>query len=305
VTRLVVKTILGFVLIRLSLYRLLLKNRAVIVLFHTVNPEISVGALNCAPSVFARLCRSFARHFFVISMGELLRRLASGEDISRCLVITFDDGYLDNYQHAAAILRQHDLPATFFVTTGFISSNRQAWWDMQLGLESKWMSWDQVRRLKREGFAIGGHTESHVDLGKVHGSQAEREIVGSYERIRRELGSPADTFSYPYGGKGQMSDANRECLKAAGYRCCLSAYGGSVSIGDDPFYLTRHPVSSEYRTLYDLGFDILRAAVLDILKSLLGKVLPRRTAGSSPLSPALPPKANRCTRAADDRRIAS
>jgi peptidoglycan/xylan/chitin deacetylase (PgdA/CDA1 family) len=47
----------------------------------------------------------------------------------RSVVVTFDDGYLDNFQQALPILRQHQVPATVFVTTGNIDTRREFWWD--------------------------------------------------------------------------------------------------------------------------------------------------------------------------------
>lgn len=47
----------------------------------------------------------------------------------RFLLITFDDGYRDNYSDAFPVLRRHGVPATFFITTGFLDKPRLAWWD--------------------------------------------------------------------------------------------------------------------------------------------------------------------------------
>ena len=55
--------------------------------------------------------------------------LADGEPLSRSVVITFDDGYRDNLLVAKPILEEHGLPATVFVTTGYVGSNRDFWWD--------------------------------------------------------------------------------------------------------------------------------------------------------------------------------
>jgi peptidoglycan/xylan/chitin deacetylase (PgdA/CDA1 family) len=81
------------------------------------------------------------------------------------LSITFDDGYRDNYEVAAPILKRLDLPATFFVTTGFIGTRRVAPWDQNLVRQPGWMDWDQVRSLASQGFEIGCHTDTHIDMG--------------------------------------------------------------------------------------------------------------------------------------------
>ena len=276
------KSIAGFVAFRTGLHRLVLGGRAVIVLFHRVELTGSPSPLHCDPAAFARLCRFFQRFFVVIALDELLRRLAAGQSIARRLAITFDDGYLDNATQAAPLLQKHGLPATFFVTTGFIGSDRQTWWDRHWGLASTWMTWDDVRALHQQGFSIGAHTETHVDLGRVNGSEAHHEIVRAAEPIRRALGVACDVFSYPYGSRHQMTEANRAIVREAGYRCCLSAHGGSVSPGSDPYRLRREPVSSEYRSGYDFGFDVLRNILVERIRGEKARGNSQPRSGSTP-----------------------
>lgn len=91
---------------------------------------------------FADQVRFLAKHFTVVTPQDLpgIRQAGRG----RFVLITFDDGYLDNYEVAFPILRQHGTRATFFVTTGFLDRHRLAWWD-----EIAWM----VRTSTRSGIA--------------------------------------------------------------------------------------------------------------------------------------------------------
>src|ERR1051325_1885648 len=95
--------------------------------------------------------------------------------------------------------------ACFLIRTDFIGSTRVPFWDAELGIESRWMSWDDVRSLNARGFEIGAHTMNHVDLGVVQGAEAVREIVGSRQRLTRELGEETPLFSYPFGRADQMT----------------------------------------------------------------------------------------------------
>ena len=156
------------------------------------------------------------------------------------------------------MLAEHGLPACFFVGTEFIGSQRQPWWDEELAIRAEWMTWEQLRSLHAQGFEIGAHTMNHVDLGKpLDGDRAFEEIMGSRQRLEKELGTRIDYFSYPYGRRDQMTDENREAVRRAGLLCCLSAYGGDVKVGDDPHYLQRSPISSWHRSPYEFGFDSL------------------------------------------------
>ncbi len=253
-----VKVAVAWVLFRTGLHRRLLRGRALIALFHRVDDRYGGTPITLTRAEFSRYVRFFGRFYTVLPLGELLERLRGGEDITGCLAITFDDGYLDNFRHAAPMLAEHGLPACFFVGTEFIGSQRQPWWDEELAIRAEWMTWEQLRSLHAQGFEIGAHTMNHVDLGKpLDGDRAFEEIMGSRQRLEKELGTRIDYFSYPYGRRDQMTDENREAVRRAGLLCCLSAYGGDVKVGDDPHYLQRSPISSWHRSPYEFGFDSL------------------------------------------------
>lgn len=253
------KALLGLLCYRTGLYKALLRDKAVIALFHRVDDRLPGNPISCTTAEFRAFCDFFARYFRVVSLQTLLTKLRRGEDVSGHLVITFDDGYRDNLEIAAVELERRALPACFFIATEFIGSTRVPFWDAELGIESRWMSWDDVRSLNARGFEIGAHTMNHVDLGVVQGAEAVREIVGSRQRLTRELGEETPLFSYPFGRADQMTPDNRAVVRDAGFSCCLSAYGGTVSSQGDPFDLRRVPVSPWFLSPYQFGFEILRA----------------------------------------------
>ncbi|HEU4565864.1 MAG TPA: polysaccharide deacetylase family protein [Gemmatimonadaceae bacterium] len=252
-----VKSILGAIAYRTGAYRWFFRRRAVVVLFHRVDDALGGNPISCTSQEFRDYCAFFRRHFTVVGLGELLERLRRGEDVGGHLVITFDDGYKDNHDVAAPELRRQGLPACFFIATEFIGSRRVPWWDAERSIQSRWMSWDEVRALRAQGFEIGAHTLNHVDLGKVVGDEARHEIRESGARLERELGAEIPFFSYPYGRIDQITEENREEVRAAGYRCCVSAYGGTVGPGVDPFRMKREPISPWFISPYHLGFELL------------------------------------------------
>lgn len=66
----------------------------------------------------------------VVPLGSALADLAAKRPLPpRAVALTFDDGYLDNVTVAAPLLRAADLPATFFLVTGFLSGDERAWWE--------------------------------------------------------------------------------------------------------------------------------------------------------------------------------
>jgi peptidoglycan/xylan/chitin deacetylase (PgdA/CDA1 family) len=255
-THRMVKSLSGQMLFASRLHRLLLDDAAVVVTFHRVNNTVEDG-LTCDVETFTRYCSFFASYFRVVPLAGLVKKLESGEPVGRELAITFDDGYSDNYDYAAPILKTMSLPATFFVVSRFIGTDVVSWWDKDLSVRPSWMSWDQVISLHREGFEVGSHTCSHVDLGNVSAEEARREILESRAELEQRLAAPVTLFAYPYGDVSRMTPERRALVKAAGFQCCCSCFGGLNATGTDPFQLRRVPVSSWYGSPYHFGFDVI------------------------------------------------
>lgn len=252
-----IKTVLGALAYRTGLYQRFWRNRAAIVLFHRVDDRYPGDPISCSEAEFRRYCDFFWKYFTVVSLTTLLEKLERGDDVSRHLVITFDDGYKDNHDVAAAELRKRRLPATFFIATNFIGSTRVPWWDEKAPVAPEWMTWEDVRALHADGFEIGAHTMNHVDLGVVTGNEALAEIRDSGAHLARELSAPIPYFTYPYGRPHQITEANREAVRQAGYRCCMSAHGGVVRSGADPYRLERIPISPWFTSPYHFGFEAM------------------------------------------------
>lgn len=251
-----IKSVLGRLLFTSGYHRRLLRGRGLVVLFHRVDDRLAGNPISTTIRDFESFCAFFARYFEVIPFGEMVGRAEAGRDLSGALAITFDDGYRDNAITAAPILLRFGLPACFFIATDFIGTDRVPWWDQELGIRSEWMTWDDVRGLRDAGFEIGAHTRNHIDLGRVHGREAEVEIQGARDRLHDELGFRIDLFSYPYGRAEQITDANRELVRKLGFRCCSSAFGGTVRNGDSPFSMRRTPISPWYASPWQLGFEV-------------------------------------------------
>lgn len=96
------------------------------------SPPLHRGLWSATPPQFASQLQLLQREFDVISAAELEHVLEAGR--GRHVMITFDDGYRDNYEHAFPALRAAGLPATFFLSTGFLDDPKLPWWD-----EIAWM----------------------------------------------------------------------------------------------------------------------------------------------------------------------
>jgi peptidoglycan/xylan/chitin deacetylase (PgdA/CDA1 family) len=251
-----VKRALGRSLFASSLAGLFLKSRAVVVAFHRVKDGCGDEPLTVDVATFERYCRFFKSYFRVTPLHEIVDRLEHGESLNGELAITFDDGYRDNYENAAPVLERLALPATFFVVTNWIGTDVVPAWDRAHGVHHPWMTWHQLRSLHHRGFDIGAHTRTHVDLGTVDEFEAESEVLGARRDLEWQLDAPVHLFAYPYGRRENLCDRNRAVVKACGFRCCCSCFGGVVAEGCDPFQISRIPVSPRCPSPDEFAFEL-------------------------------------------------
>ena len=108
-----------------------MSNRLLVLGWHNIDPTPGfpdppgVGRLG-----FAKQLRTIARFGNVLPLGDALARMAAGEPLPpRAVVLTFDDGYLDNLELGVPMLAEHGFPATFFLVPGFLSGTVGAWWE--------------------------------------------------------------------------------------------------------------------------------------------------------------------------------
>lgn len=112
---------------------------AIVLMYHSVSAGDDAGWIDPANSVpvatFEEQMRFLSSRRRVVSMSELVSKLERGDEIAGGTVaITFDDGYLDNLQHAAPILQRYNLPATLYVPTGLIDRCETQWIDRLHGM---------------------------------------------------------------------------------------------------------------------------------------------------------------------------
>jgi peptidoglycan/xylan/chitin deacetylase (PgdA/CDA1 family) len=164
-----------------------------------------------------------ANHFNVIPLGTLVDALQGRGGVpDRSVVITFDDGWLTQYENALPILQRLHFTATFFVIT------------KQVGVGPKYMTLEQIQALQRAGMTIASHSRTHPDLTKANTAQLRDEIAGSRHDLQKMLGINTDLFAYPYGAWNKRVAT---AARGAGYRAARAAAGGSWNDLADQFSL--------------------------------------------------------------------
>jgi peptidoglycan/xylan/chitin deacetylase (PgdA/CDA1 family) len=254
------KTLLGHVADYTGIFGRRIGRSALIVAFHRVNDELPEDGITCGSRKFEAFCRFFGSHFRVLPLSQQIAGWQAGQSMAGTLAITFDDGYLDNHEVAAPILRKLGLPATFFVTTGFIGTLAVPAWDETLPMPQRWMSWDEVRSLAKQGFEVGSHSHQHLDMASAQAEIVRADLLESRHKLERELGILPRLFAYPFGGPEHISEVAREIVRNVGFECCGSCHGGLNPAISDPYHLNRIGIAEWFSTPQQFAWEIMRSA---------------------------------------------
>ncbi|MFN8008881.1 MAG: polysaccharide deacetylase family protein [Terriglobia bacterium] len=247
--------LISFCLLRFFNLARIKKNSGVLsVLYYHRVTNVCQDAMTLDIDEFERQIRFLKKNYWLISSNELLEWCDQAEfpmlaHRHACL-ITFDDGYEDNFVNALPILRKYQCPAIFFVSTGLIGNERQFPHDSQLQprLAFRKMTWNNLKQAVEEDVEIGVHTETHADLGSVPYENAIQEIENSMRAYETQLGRPAMVMSYPFGGRHNITPAVREYVRGSrDIRLLFAAYGG-LNLGSiDPYNIKRINVGTKDR----------------------------------------------------------
>jgi peptidoglycan/xylan/chitin deacetylase (PgdA/CDA1 family) len=149
----------------------------------------------------------------------------------RAVLITFDDGYRNNFTYAYPILKKYNFRVTIFLVTQYIGK-KNGWGKG----DEEILSWDEIEEMKRKGFSFGSHTRTHPNLLELSQNKILSEIRDSKRILEEKLGEQVNFFAYPYG---KFNPRIVEMVKRAGYLGALSTLPGKNGVGEDSFLLRR------------------------------------------------------------------
>ena len=213
----------------------------------------------------------------ILSMKEILdpSRVSSNES---AVGITFDDGFVSDYQEAFPVLVREGARADFFVNTANVG-------------KPGYLSWEQIREMHEEGMGIHSHGHSHAALSLLPLDGLRRELATSRKLLEDKLGSPVELIAAPYGLMNRR--VIREAF-AAGYRgVCNSrqwpaklggrsinrvAIYGSTSLKEFSDLLDCRPGPYLRRLGRAVGIYFPRKLVLKFQPKLLGVIVQEESA---------------------------
>jgi peptidoglycan/xylan/chitin deacetylase (PgdA/CDA1 family) len=241
--------------------------RTIVLCYHSISDD---------PNGLAIQPGSFARHIAVLremgyeflTFGDLVHRvMCTGSPRENVAVLTFDDGFEDNFTTAVPIMQKLNVPGTFFITSGLLERDSDviASFRRLTGYEAPYLSAAQARQMYEGGFEIGAHTHTHPNLRRLAAGRARWEIMHSKQVLEGVIGGAVRSFAYPFGKRHIHYTAETvNFVREAGYAGSGAvAFRGvtsrkSVRIYEIPrFFITNGDGEEQFRQKVSGYFDWL------------------------------------------------
>lgn len=205
--------------------------------------ESRYPSTNISAEIFKQQLAYLKEHNYqVLSLGEVVRRLSSGEDLpEKAAALCVDDAFTSFAEVAMPLLREYGYPVSLFINTDSVGSHG-------------YLAWTEIKALQAEGVEIGNHTASHAYLVE---KKADEEMPAWRERITEDiekaqrrfvkhLGFKPTMFVYPYG---EYSQEVVDIVKQLDFSAAFAQQSGVIHSDHDLYTLPRFPMGGPYATI--------------------------------------------------------
>ncbi len=203
--------------------------RVPVLMYHHIQPNAEARkkgqtSLSVDNGMFDNQMAYLKSHgYTTISAKQLVDSLRTHVGLpSKSIVLTFDDGYKDNYTYALPIFRKYGITANLMLATGLMEG-------------ADYLSWNQINEMKNNGVYLTDHTWSHYGVGNGSKEKIKFEIETAKKQIEDHTGQQVTIFTYPYGSYGAVSTT---ILQQDGFLGAFSSIPGFTQC--DSFILTLH-----------------------------------------------------------------
>ena len=215
------------------------KNRGKIktLMFHSISPRGPFFDNSVSPESFTRQLLHLSKKYSILKLsqdGQLSGYCADKVNV----LLTFDDGFVDNYLVAAPILNRFKITAAFFVIAECLVEGSPPSFIKLRQIEQanpdsyKTLTILQAQGLLAMGMSIGSHGGRHPDYSKLTPEMGIQDAIDSKSFIEAALGVPVESFAFPWG---RFQDKQTEIIETAFRRIFTTEHGFNTSIDDKVF----------------------------------------------------------------------
>lgn len=170
-------------------------------------------------------------NYVTITMTELYDHIENNKPIpEKSIIITFDDGYMNNYTEAFPMLKELNMTATIFCVGNSLDG-------------SYYLSEEAIKEMSDYGIDIESHTVNHVHLDTMSYDEQLLELKNSKNILEKITGKEVLSLAYPFG---DYNDNTIKAAKDAGYKMGFTTKLGLSDRTDDIYKLDRIYISSSY-----------------------------------------------------------
>lgn len=188
--------------------------------------------------------------YTTISVLDFLRAKKGKQKLpDKPVVVSFDDGYSDNYTEALPILEEHGMQATVFMVTN------------DIGLPG-YLTWEQLHEMEKRGIEIGSHTANHLPLTNMTVEEARNEVQKSKLMMEWKGLKTVFVLSYP---NGQYDAYLPEILKEEDYLAAVTGDPGLNTFQTNPYLLHRINIPSPHFGAAEFRLRIWKAKAVALL----------------------------------------
>ena len=209
--------------------------------FHTDRPygiKVDDYPFSMATSRFERHCRQLKEAEVDIIDPISLTTIADGDDKTRRVLITIDDGHQSIEDHAAEILLEYNIRPVLFVITGRVGKDH-------------YLTWSSLRNLASKGMSIQSHSATHRRLTTLDDKTLVEELVRSQKEVKDNIGISPIMLAAPMG---RIDKRVRETAKEAGYDIIMTSFTGINCLPEDLGSLRRFQVKDHLDDLPLAGY---------------------------------------------------
>lgn len=201
-----------------------------VLMYHHIDTKLEpgnphAGNLTVSPKLFESHLEHLSKNGFnTISLDELYAALYGGTSLpSKPVLITFDDGYENNYTYAFSLLKKYGKKGTFFMISDYADA-------------PGYLTKAQLKEMSDAGMGIESHTKKHANLAQVDPPTLIVELGASKKALEKIIGKKVNYIAYPFGG---YSEYALRAVKSSGYLMGLTINEGKVIEAKEPFRIPR------------------------------------------------------------------